>query len=740
MQPLKTIEIEKDLKSRTQDGILWAVSRVSEKDDSPDGKARAAERACELLMCVEEGIKRDAYLDSCRKIIGVNAKQLQQALDKKLKQQSAVASVTEADVPLPASVDRDFFDKWGFYEYQGKYWFFSGSKKKFVPTTSFTIEPLFHIKNKKDDRRLIMLKNETGHELVDLPSKATVSFQTFKEELVHHGWFMMNQHFTSMHFSQMMNAMGANFPVAKPISTLGQQREGFFAFANGILTEDGFEGIDEYGMVKHRDQYKNVLGEKIDKQEYYFLPAFSKIYKDVREDEDEYQNERKLVYKESPITLKEWMDLFMKTFGRKKGEVGIAFLVATCFRDLFIDRFTFFPLMFCHGEKGSGKSAYAEMIQNFFFVGEDAFSLTSGTDVGFSRRNARVKNVPNFLDEYTDDMDEKRFQALKNGWNGTGREIGFASHDKRTLTDKVHRSLVICGQYLSTRDDNALTNRCILVEFLKRNDRPEEMQRAFNKLMSTTKKGINSLVLDIIIHRDKVKKELNKTFEEMKRKVNKELGEFNFNERTVQNYSALLSCVELLKDDLDFPFTWNAFFKSCVEAIKDESDLINDSEGVSTFWQIMSNFIDRDIVREGVHFKFDTPLELWHEEKREKKRWTNDKREELIYVCVQDIHGEYTKEHYQQFRKNGIAKRSLYTYFRARSSFVGWVKGTDFTNKKTSAMVFKYSGIQELGIELKRHASNQPNPPTGGPSIPEEKDSVRKHRPDNQEDMFSKDR
>jgi hypothetical protein len=213
---------------------------------------------------------------------------------------------------------------------------------------------------------------------------------------------------------------------------------------------------NDYGIIQLESGVKTE-SEYMEDVKHFYSPSASVMYKFTRDGDDPYENDRYFIYKESPVAFHTWMKQMHAVYG-KKATTGIAFLIATLFRDIYLKRYQFFPHLFLTGEKGSGKSKFGESCTALFLYKQEPFDLNSGTPVAFYRRLSRIMNAPTMLEEYHDNVDDKIFQPIKGAYDGRGREMGKATGDNRTTTTKVNCSLIILSQYLSSRDDNSLTS------------------------------------------------------------------------------------------------------------------------------------------------------------------------------------------------------------------------------------------------------------------------------------------
>lgn len=328
------------------------------------------------------------------------------------------------------------------------------------------------------------------------------------------------------HFIIMRNKILSSFTKAYEITTQGWQlKEKIFAFAHCIYDKRNLKKVTPYGIIEiNKENYdEESKSEYFEEVNSYFLPAFSTIYKDLRDGNDPYKNDRYFVYKQSPVSFQRWIEQMIKVYGYDKAAIGVAFNIASLFRDIILKRYKFFSDVFLSEDKGSEKSKFADSCVVLFTHKQEPFDLNSGTPVAFFRRLARITNSPTMLEEYHDNVDDKFFQALKGAYDGGGREMGKATGDNKTNTTKVNCSLILLSQYLSSRDDNSLTSRSIILYLIK----PlgpfitEEVEE-YTKLKAWEGVGLSSMLIDLLDFRPYVEeniyiKELHITLQNLKK-------------------------------------------------------------------------------------------------------------------------------------------------------------------------------------------------------------------------------
>lgn len=684
-----------------QDALEWISETYKFDGLNPDEKSTAIQELCDLLSYIPEEIKREEYIKIVSKTIKQKAAIIKKIVSEKLTKIAPKERTERTENflnTLPYGADKDQYLKDRFCEIGNCYWFYG--KDGFFTGTNFIIKALYHIKGITDNRRLCEVTNDSGRKnLIDFESKDFVNFSKIQETLVNIGVYYFEGGVSTNHFKLLTKKVLNEFQTAKELKTLGWQKEGFFAYANGVYFQSRFHKINKYGIVNLED-LEHEESEYIEKVTNFYLPAFSEIYKNSDDDDDPYENDRYFVYKVAPVTLEQWMQQIVTVYG-DKGIIGIAFVFASIFRDIIMKGYSSFPLLGLFGEKESGKSELANSIFHFFFT-EDlkAFDFNNGTPVGFFRRLARVKNAITFLDEYTNNISETLFQAMKGAWGGLGREKGIATSDNRTSTTRVNSSIVYAGQYLPIRDDNGLLSRTIPLQYIKKEFTIEEKEE-YLKLKSWEKKGLNSLVLDILKYRPYVETRLYTEYNIQLSKMKKELEGVEVQERMTNNLLALIIPVKLLWDNFQFPFEYDYFYKLCKETIIESSTLLVESEGSSEFWAVFEYLCEVNILVENKDYKIDIPQTVKRKVKQDGKNvteeWKNLSGDRILYVyfkkVYQDIHREMARRGSEM-----INEATIKNYFRAKKYFIGGSVTVNIGGKSPSCCAFNYTQLHNQGI------------------------------------------
>ena len=220
--------------------------------------------------------------------------------------------------------------------------------------------------------------------------------------------------------------------------------DGFFAFSNGIVYNGKWCEVDEYGIVR----LKNVN---------VFLPAFSKIYKQNRRS---FANERRFIHNPlRRITAEDYFGKLIEVYG-SNAVVGIAYYLATIFRDIIFSSTHSFPLLFVYGKKGTGKTELCISLTRLFQE-DDISSLASTTLYAMGEKLAQVSNGLVYFDEYKKWLNTENRLDLrlmkKFGYNVEGCEtIDTSIQFKNTET--------ICKDGKGTKVEEYITEHIEMIE------------------------------------------------------------------------------------------------------------------------------------------------------------------------------------------------------------------------------------------------------------------------------------
>ncbi len=391
---------------------------------------------------------------------------------------------------------------------------------------------------------------------------------------------------------------------AVEITQLGWQRQGFFAFGNGIYYEGKFLPVDDYGIVRIPDKGN------------FYLPANSKIYRD---DIKLFQFERKFIHvTSSNVTLREFTDQIFKVFG-DNGRMGFLFLLATLFRDVVVRSNRSFPILNLFGPKGSGKSELGHTLMSFFIIEDTPPNIQNSTPPALSDAVAAVANALVHLDEYKNDLDINKNEFLKGLWDGTGRTRKNMDLDKKRETTAVDSGVILSGQEMPTADI-ALFSRLIFLSFSSSTFTAQE-KKDYQVLKRMRQQGMTHLTLEILKIRHKMEADYpviyQQTLDDMSEKLEKE----NIEDRILQNWVAPLAAFRCLETYLDTSLSFKQMMDICLEGIKYQNAQCKQNNELAAFWNMVQFLASEGEINEGGdyrieykrHLKTDTVNVFWSE-------------------------------------------------------------------------------------------------------------------------------
>lgn len=535
--------------------------------------------------------------------------------------------ITELKDQLPEGVDPSDYIKHGFYEQGGAYYSITKDGPKMV--CGFKIRVLYLVKSKTNPKRIVEITNTYGQSaILDLPTDAFVSIGSFKKAVESVGNFVFEG--TETDLTKLKKKLFREERVTTEITTLGWNDRGrFYSFANGIFNGT-WNRIDEYGIVSN-DKYN------------YFLPYMSAIY----DGDEDYTNEKRFRHRPNDATFARWSELVYDSYG-PNGAMGICFCIASLFRDLFFNLNNCFPMLFCFGERQSGKSTFAESFKYLFGEPQDSISLENpSTIVGVIRTLANFSNSVVVLDEYKNSIDKKTVGMLKGLYDGFGRTTGIKSNDNQTKVVKPRSSVFTMGQDMPTID-NALFTRYIMLEFrsIGRN------YAAFEALKNMEKRGLTSVTLEVLQHRESLEKQFAAGYKTIYKFLKEEMAEYGIEDRMFLNMASILTPALYLMDNelLRFPFSKEELIQMGMSIIKRQHEQISNSTDANRFWDIFVALVRSGDIKEGFDYKFS------------KGR---------LFMRLGNVHPLYMERHRQINNMVGQDKTTIEYYLKNSPAFTG---------------------------------------------------------------------
>lgn len=477
------------------------------------------------------------------------------------------------------------FMKYGFFIKKNCYHFQEPKGKGTFEGSNFILEPLFHIESTINAKRLYRLRNVYGIErVVEFPQKDLISISAFKLRCESLGNFRFDagEYGLAKIKAHLYEQTKTCFEVAQ----LGWQKQGFFAWANGIFADGVFQPISREGICT----YKN---------ENFYIPALSQFYEN---DDMLFQFERKFRHLPGTISMYDWLSTFCRVY-RENSVVGFSFYLAALFRDIIVFHFRFFPILNIFGPKGTGKSEMAVSISKLFGDLPVGINMTNSTIAAMADHVSHTRNAVCHIDEYKNSVDYDKIEFLKGLWDGVGRNRMNMDKDKKKEMTAVDSGIMLTGQEMTTADI-ALFSRVIFTSFTKTKFTDEE-KAIYGQLKDIEKSGLTHITNEVLTHREMFKEKymdnFNEACEEMGKKINKSMIE----DRIWRNWMVILAAFRTLKDVLTLPFNYEKVLAVMAGMIQRQNNETKANNEISNFWEIYSFLVKDGVLESGYDFRIE---------------------------------------------------------------------------------------------------------------------------------------
>lgn len=666
--------------SNRQDWILLRAKALLEKiGQDPGRKNEAIKEICGFIQQYDEPTRK-IYIDAMVTAHKVKAK----LFTDRLKDLDQSNIVIEKDDSLPTGVDARDFERWGFYEHHNSY--FMRTKNDVEEVSNFVMNPVFHIEG-QDSRRVYDVVNFRGFRVVvDLDMQEMTSIQAFRRNIEGRGNFIFSG--TDAQFTRIKAKLYEQTRTCTEIRVLGWQKEGFFAWSNGITTtDDGFQEIDEYGIVEFNKTN-------------YFIPAFSSIHIN---DKSLFIGERKFQYKKREISMKQWADLFTEVFG-KNAQIGICFWIATIFRDYILFLNKNFPILNLFGPKGTGKSQMAMSLSCLFGEQQTPYNIHNGTKAGLAEHMQQFSNAFAWVDEYKNNIDYALIETLKSIYDAIGRNR--LNVDKRKETTLVNATLMLTGQEMPTADV-ALFTRLLFLQFHKAEYTDPE-KKLYDNLKQMERAGLSHLTAEILAHRKYFEKEFWTNSDFVVSDIADELRDDAIEDRMLRSWCTVAAALRTLQNKINFGFGYGDIRAIIIQGIKQQNEQVSKSNEIGQFWEMIEAMYDENILIDGWHFRVTYLDKL--------KTTTGNRTFNSGKYILRLKFSTISKLYAENARRTGIKplpNDTLSYYLKNSKSFEGVSPSVKFVNKEykseegkvvesktiTSAYCFDY---KKLNINLMR--------------------------------------
>ena len=566
--------------------LIWFVEKKYDREAVMEEKQKVIEEVADLLILVKSEEMQESYLSQLAKLTEGTKGLWRQALNSAKKRRQEKLSEKNKKGGI------DMLKQFGFREQYSSYYGMDKDNND-VRWSNFSLKPLFHIKDDLRPVRLFEINNdepEDKAEIIELDMDTFTSSKSLRKKLLGIGnyiWMAGDEQLISL-----QRYLAKVTETAVEIKQLGWQREGFYAFSNGTLDNDGWHEIDKLGIVRMESGI-------------FYLPAFSELYKNSKE---LFINERKFrLTNYSNISLKEYFSRICTVFG-DNAKIALAFYVGSLFADIIRGHGIKIPILNLFGQPGTGKTEFAQVLMSFFLTDANSPNIESSVP-SLADHIASVSNALVHIDEYKNSIDEKKSQFLKDLWNGVGRMRMNMDKDKKREQARVDSVLVLTGQEMPTVDF-ALFTRLIYLSCDKKNF-SEDDKRNFDELMKFRMMGATHITLEILKHREKVMASIGTAWKKAESDLKFALKDEQLAvDRLRQNWAVVLAAYLVIDDAIDWPFTYDELLKLCTDGCRKQNGLCITVDEVATFWQIINTAIQQNLLVKDQDFKLKYVSEL----------------------------------------------------------------------------------------------------------------------------------
>lgn len=432
--------------------------------------------------------------------------------------------------------------------------------------SNFIMIPLYLIRDGATASRVFILRNKLGCEVrIEFSIEEMTALPKFRiriEREVNFMWYG-----SSAKFNKLRGILYSSMEVITKISTLGWQKQGFYAFGNGVVYDGNWFPVDEEGIVR----LSSSLGS-------FYLPAFSKMNEDSV---NKFLFEQKFVHHaESRVRFYAFASQLIVVYGENV-IIGICYIIVCLFRDIIIRYRREFHSLFLFGPKGTGKTAFRELLQSPFIYCGDHPNLRTSTMPSLAIVLSQAENAMMHLDEYKNDIDVEKVELLKGLWDCQGRsKLDMETHKREQ--SKVLSGVIVSGQEKPTVDIALYSRQCVL-PFHKDTHTVEEKAN-FRILKDYEHEGTSYVVVELLQIRKQFEHSYASCYEQAVKDICSAIT-YSIDERILHNWSVILASFMASCDHIKFPFSYSQVFQTVISGVEYQNEECLHSNELSIFWK-----------------------------------------------------------------------------------------------------------------------------------------------------------
>lgn len=691
-------------------------------DPDPAEVATVAAELAKLLLTRDEG-ERMGYVDQLAKIIPpkkVWNAAIKQANQKTTKELNSAGFDKEQEKMI---------DEYGFFVRNHCYHIIANQDGGYRQVSNFELEPLFHIESTINAKRLYRLTNNRGiRRELEIAQKDMVSLTAFKTKVESFGNFLFTG--TDGDLNKIKAYLYEHTKTCREVEQLGWQREGFWAWSNGVLDDNGeMRSIDELGSVEAKGQW-------------YYLPALSSFFK---ADTQLFQFERRFIHTPSGTDLNTLAEKMLVVYGNN-AIVGIGYTLATLFRDYIFRRFNSFPMLNIFGQKGTGKTEMAITLLHLFGNHADGLNMTNATLPALADHVSHCRNALVHIDEYKNSVEYDKIEFLKGLYDGTGRSRMNMDRDKKKEMTPVDCGIILTGQERTTAD-NALFSRVIYLT-VSQTVFSAEQNAAYEDLKRYEKQGLTCITNELLAQREWVLENYEKQLAITKEEMRQATDTRHIEGRILQNWTMVLAMLRTLEGRIALPFSYDQALKVFVEGMERQNGEVKSSNEIANFWVAVETMLTNGDIETGYDLKlyFGKSDVRCHKGSGVSRQEMNySQTYDVIYLSTSRVFKLYAKlmKGTKDSKSSIIDEGSLRHYLTAQDEYMGECvkmfkvptrlrqnpsEGKSFTEsgqaltvlqKANRSLVFNYAKLVEnYGIDLNVESKMDEDNPAKDMEVP----------------------
>jgi DNA primase catalytic core len=510
---------------------------------------------------------------------------------------------------------------------------------RFSSVSNFSIKIIQHMRDEDFPKKLVSANNVFKESFVfDVPSDTFNGYGTFQKAMTNFGnfrWYGKNDDLTRLQ-ALLFDKMGNG----KSLDVLGWQNEGFFLFNNLIIVPDGDNiEMDKNGCFK----FKGIS---------YYVPSANIIYRD-----NPYKYAPQKQFRHIPGTISS-LEFFAKV-KRVHGTHAISSIfhaISCMFHDIVVKNLKGFPINFSYGPPGTGKDELNHAVKSLWGLPQTATNLEgkNATKTATIRELAQFTNALLEWSEYSRG-DSELDGTIKSVWDLRGKKIG--KFESRVATDNVP---VLSGISLTGNEypDNAAIITRIIWNDMNRSDFTPNDEKAFNELNDIIDEGVTHITVDIIKQRALVQKNFSKEYRLLMDVYQLRMPDCN--KRMLKNISTLTAFYNVLKDEIDFPFTLTEILDHFTKITIAQMRKLTSSSIVARWWDCFvasMRGVDHDKIKVGRELKLEGSL---------------------LYFQFSNCYSKLQRQWYTQYRDSAPAKSTMKEAIEKEGSYHSYTPRVDF--------------------------------------------------------------